>query len=301
MNIDDLTYFLAIAETGLLHRAAVQVGVSQPALTKAVRRLENELGVQLFERTPKGMRLNEFGMEFHERAAILHEQHRDALQYISGMRAGEAAVVRVGVTPAAEPLVTKAYLQLIKSRPALRLELNVQLSGSLMQLLEAGNLDITVGPLPLVVPASLFAQPIIEDALWVVTREGHTLQKSRQRITVNDLTGESWILPAPSISARQQITDFFKLHNVDGPTVTIESNYGSSNGVFFLVANTNLLGLCNKQTKVVADNLGLRALEVEGLRLARQLGILTRRRGKLSPLAEVFVQVIASIAQGRDV
>jgi DNA-binding transcriptional LysR family regulator len=300
MNIDDLTYFLAIAETGLLHRAAAQVGVSQPALTKSVRRLENELGVQLFERTPKGMRLNEFGIEFRERATMLHEQHRAALQYIGEMRAGEAAVVRVGVTPAAEPLVTRAYLQLIKSRPALRLNLNVQLSDSLMQLLEAGNLDIVVAPLPLVVPASLFAQPIIEDVIWVVTREGHALQKLCRRVTAIDLTEEAWILPANTVSARQQISDFLKQHNVDGPTVKIESN-GFSNGVYFLVANTNLLGLCNTQTKVVADSLGLRSLELEGLRLARQLGILTRRRGKLSPLAEVFVQVIASIAQGRDV
>lgn len=300
MNIDDLIYFLAIAETGLLHRAAVQVGVSQPALTKSVWRLENELGVQLFERTPKGMRLSEFGMEFHERATILHEQYRDALQYIGEMRAGEAAVVRVGVTPAAESLVTRAYLQLIKRRPALRLKLNVQLSDSLMQLLEAGDLDITVAPLPIEIPTNLIAQPIMEDAIWVVTRAGHVLQKLRRRVMACDLSEDAWILPAAPVLARQQISDFFKQRNVGGPTVKIECN-GFSNGVYFLVANTNLLSLCNTQTKAVADSLGLRSLEVEGLRLARQLGILTRRRGKLSPLAEVFVQAVASIAQGRDV
>src|SRR5215469_9721107 len=98
VNLDDLTYFLAIAETGLLHRAAVKVGISQPALTKAVRRLETELGVTLFERSPKGMRLTRYGIEFQRNAVNLRAAYEDTLSKIAELHSGDLAKVRVGAT-----------------------------------------------------------------------------------------------------------------------------------------------------------------------------------------------------------
>lgn len=296
MNLDDLRYFLAIADTGLLHRAAEQVGVSQPALTKAVRRLEAELGVALFERSPKGMLLTRFGTEFQRHAASLRTAYEDALNQLGEMSAGELAKVRLGATPAAEPLVDRAFLALVRNRPALRLDLTVQLSDTLIRGLLDGEIDLAVGPLPAELPEALRAIPLLTESTFVVCRAGHPLCSTTGSVSPSQLGSYPWILPGHGVSARQQIDAYFRKHRVEGPRVQVQSSYSSPVGVFFLVANTDMLGICSTQHRPVAEQLGLKTLVASQATWSRQIAILTRKSGSLSPLTQTFLQLIVEEA-----
>lgn len=77
---NDLAYFLIIASTGTLARAADQLGISQPAVTKAIQRLERKVGVALVERTARGSVLTEAGKVFHARVSGVSLQLDSALQ-----------------------------------------------------------------------------------------------------------------------------------------------------------------------------------------------------------------------------
>ncbi|WP_168666501.1 LysR family transcriptional regulator [Paraburkholderia sp. SG-MS1] len=294
MNIDDLNYFLAIAETGLLHRAATHVGVSQPALTKAVRRLETELGVMLFDRSPKGMQLTRYGAEFQRHAVALRASYEDAISKIAELHSGDLAKVRVGATPATEPLVDRAFLSLLRKRPALRLDLTVHLSDSLMRALPEGDIDIAVSPLPENVPDGLRAIRLANETTSLVCRSDHPLTLLENEVTAKDLGHYPWILPGPNVSARRQIDSYFQQHRLEGPTVQVQSSYTSPIGVFYLVANTDMIGICSTQHWPVAEQLGLKVLPATRARWPRQISCLVRDRGPLSPLTETFIQELVA-------
>lgn len=299
MNLDDLTYFLAVAETGLLHRAATQVGISQPALTKAVRRLETELGVALFERSPRGMQLTRYGMEFQRHAVTLRATYEDALNQVAELYSGELAKVRVGATPATEPLVGRTFLSLLKKRPALRLDLTVQLSDALIRALLEGEVDLAVAPVPVDLPEELRAVQLLSESTAIVCRKGHPMCETGKAATPDDLARYPWILPGRSVSVRKQIEEYFHQNRLDGPRVQVQSNYSSPVGVFFLIANTDMLGICSTQHRLVAEQLGLQVLPASGANWPRKVGCLVRRNGTLSPLATTFMEQLADEARRR--
>ncbi len=83
MSLDQLRSFVAVAEEGALVRAAKRLHISQPPLTRKIRRLEEELGAALFERQPRGMRLTEQGRVFLPRARHILEAVDDALSAVT--------------------------------------------------------------------------------------------------------------------------------------------------------------------------------------------------------------------------
>ena len=75
VRLDDIDYFLAVAEHGQVRRAAAALGLSQPALTKGLQRLEKELGFPLFERGPRGMTLTPVAEQFRQRTKTLRARY----------------------------------------------------------------------------------------------------------------------------------------------------------------------------------------------------------------------------------
>jgi DNA-binding transcriptional LysR family regulator len=292
MDLEDLHYFLAVAEAGGMHRAAAQVGVSQPALTKAIRRLETQLHVPLFDRTPKGMQLTRFGVAFHQHALVLSTEYRQSLKQIEELHAGELAKVMVGAAPAAEPLVGRAFLSLLKKRPALRMCLKVQLSDGLLRALIDGEIDIAVSPLTNQIPEEIRARILFDELTSIVCRRGHPILSAGNSVAPAEIAACSWILPATSVSARQRIDAYFRKHGLSGPHVQVESTYSSPVGVFTLIANSHLIGVCSAQHRPIAEQLDLEFVHAPDLRWARKIACLTRKTGTQSPLAQTFVEHI---------
>ena len=99
MNLRTLRYFIAIADGGSLTAAAAAIPIAQPALTRQMRELETEMGVQLLQRMPRGVRLTQAGVTFYESAQrILAESMRLRQRLSHEQSAGQSTVV-LGVSP----------------------------------------------------------------------------------------------------------------------------------------------------------------------------------------------------------
>ena len=98
LAIRDIEYFLAVARSGLISSTALELGLTQPALTKAVQRVEEEFGTRLFERSATGVRLNSAGLRVAGQLGRLQAQYADAMLLAGDMRASRAGLIRVGVT-----------------------------------------------------------------------------------------------------------------------------------------------------------------------------------------------------------
>lgn len=152
LNLRELNAFKAIVDSGSLGRAAEALNLTQPALSRIIKRLEDQLGVPLFERHQRGVSLTEYGARLEPFANLLLSESQRAVQEIEAMRGLEKGVVRVGaVVSALGHLVPTAVEQLLRKWPGLQVHLVEALSEDLINMLVKGDIDLA---LAFSVPAS---------------------------------------------------------------------------------------------------------------------------------------------------
>jgi DNA-binding transcriptional LysR family regulator len=175
VDVKQLTALVAIAETGSVTRAAEVLHLVQPAVTRQVRLLEEELGAPLFERTRQGMRLTDDGqilLEHARRALGELERARAEIRPASGELRG---VVTVGLSPSfAEPIGEALVARLAAEHPGVQLRLSIGYTRHLTDWLDAADIDLAV--IFDVRPASAVEiRPLLEEPLWVVGPPGSDL------------------------------------------------------------------------------------------------------------------------------
>lgn len=165
LSLRDLEYVAAVARFLHFGRAAEACGVSQPALSTQVRKLERYLGFELFERLPSGTRMTEPGAEFAGRAAELVTAARDLLAASAGTDA-KAGPFRLGAIPTLGPYLLPYAIRPIRSSlPDLRLLFTEGRTAELMLMLREGQLDAVLVCTPPADPAldhhHLFTEPLL--------------------------------------------------------------------------------------------------------------------------------------------
>jgi DNA-binding transcriptional LysR family regulator len=285
METRDIEYILAVAAQGGIGRAADAIGISQPALTKAVQRVEAQIGLPLFERTANGMTPTHAGAVFLERARRIRLEYEDGLKEMQGIRTGELGVLRMGYSPSIPgTLVLGACRQLLRERPVARLRLRRRLARDLMDLLLAGELDIAVAPVPGRAAGEFAVQELFDDRLVVVADENHPLQR-RRKLRLADLATQEWLLPESHITLRQQLDAAFRQQGLPGPNLRIEIDFGSAS-LYHLMQGSQMLSISSESGD--AMQYGLRALNlgIEELDFRRRIGVISRAGAYLSPLAQ---------------
>ncbi|MER5428474.1 LysR family transcriptional regulator [Streptomyces sp. NPDC002588] len=204
MDIRQLRAIVTVAEAGSVTRAAELLHLVQPAVTRQIRTLEQELGVDLFERTGQGMRPTQAG-------AIMVERARRALNELERARAevqpapGEVTgIVTLGLLESttdllAEPLVTA----LSRDHPGIELRLLTAYSGHLQQWLDDGDLDLTL-LYDLDSTPSLNARPLLRERLWAVAPAGAGLRAERP-VGFAEAAARPLVLPASGHGLRRLI------------------------------------------------------------------------------------------------
>jgi len=133
----DLRYFLAIVEHRSLSRAAEELGVAQPTLSRSVQRIERRLDVRLFERTPRGVELTEAGRRLAQSAQSAALVLEDAARELKDMASGRRGRVRVATGHTISNLVTSALVpRLQRERPAAVLQLDAHFNDQIVLRLE---------------------------------------------------------------------------------------------------------------------------------------------------------------------
>src|SRR5262249_2969013 len=141
-----LVVLTSIADHGSLARAAENLHVTQPVLTRALKELETMLGVPLFERGPRGMTPTLYGTTFVEHARAILGQVRQAGQQITDIAQAQTGAVRVGTHLAGSNLLLpKAIERLKRHHPGVTVIVREATPDVLLAALRSGDLDITVG------------------------------------------------------------------------------------------------------------------------------------------------------------
>ncbi|GAA3000944.1 LysR family transcriptional regulator [Kitasatospora albolonga] len=200
-----LRTFHEVVRTGSYSAAARELGYTQPAITQQMKALEREVGVPLFTRAGRGLRLTEAGETLARHAEEILAGLRTAQQQLGALARLRAGRVRVCAFPSANAtLIPAAMARLQAEHPGIRVELLEAEPPESLQRLLRGECDITLafgypGADP-EVPPEVVVTPLMEDQLTVLLPLGHPLAR-RQAVRIGDLSEERWIAGCPRCRA----------------------------------------------------------------------------------------------------
>jgi DNA-binding transcriptional LysR family regulator len=293
MDFRDLKYFEVIAETGNLGRAAERLHRTQPALTKCIDRLEEDLGTRLFEKDGRGMRLSAAGEVLLRRTrqmALMVEETTREMQDVAGGLQGK---VRIGCVPTlAEHMMPRVFEQLLREAPALAVTLTVAMNDNLVAGLRDGEFDLVVGPMQETDP-DIVCEQIAEDTMVVMASETHPIFDGP--CTLARLLDYKWMLPARTVASRQWLDQTFERHGLPRPQVQIEPNV--LNAILPILEKTSLLGFVTR-FNLVSGRARVREVVLAEAQMKRRLGLTYRKNGYLSPAAERVATVLR--AHGKE-
>lgn len=297
MNTRDFEYLVAVAEELHFGRAAQRCNASQPALSGQLRKLEDRLGVQIFERTKRHVRVTELGQRIVDRArAVLREV--EALEGIAAAHKDPLVGTCVlGMPPTIGPYLTPLLLPALKNYlPEVHLELVEDFTDNLEQLLADGEMDIAV--LATSPAHSILTEiPLYDEPFWVAMPGTHRLTADDD-VDVTDIEPQELLLLADGHCLRDQIYRACKLDRSGSPGETGPRTQKTS-----LATILSLVGSGEGITLVPAMSLSGSWLTDSGIAVRRERSgtagrtvRLTHRKGyPRMALVEKLADIIAAI------
>ncbi len=296
MKLQDLEVFAVVGRVGNLHRAADEIGVTQSAVSKAVRRLETSLAMRLLDRTPTGVMLTEDGAALRASALKLQASMAGIVQEMNARKHGLNGLIRVGIVPGlVEPVLVPVIRSLMKSHPGVRFQVRTQLSPALYQMVHARELDLAVAALASPMPAGLNHEQIGEDGQCVVLRAEHPLHA----LGVAALGGLRWVLPMPGVPIREWVDHLLKSSGLPPPDVAIETD-APPPALAEIVRDSDLATVFALGTMRSKAYAGLTALHLSDTTSVTQLVTIWKQGTYQPPLAQEVRGLILGAANRLD-
>jgi DNA-binding transcriptional LysR family regulator len=294
MELMQLEMFVAMAEEGNFHKAAERVFRTQPALSMAIRKLEQELGARLFDRSNRNACVltdtGEMLYDYAKRLLNLRDEAMVTLQQLHNLQSGR---IRIGANESTSLYVLpKLILEFREKHPKIKIEVFRQLSAKLPQELRQRNLDLVILSF-LPGESDLEALPILRDELALILSPEHRLAR-RERVHVRDLGEECFIAHNVRSPSREKVVEAFRRFQTP-LNITIEIATIETIKRFVSMR----LGLAFVPKMCVQEELArglLVVVPVEGLRYERTLWAVRRRTDGHSHASQAFMQVITSLA-----
>ena len=285
-----LQSFLEVAKSGTISRAAGHLFVTQPALSRRLQLLEQELGAVLFERTPRGVALTEEGRFVQREARVLLERYGHLKDGVAALANLEAGTVRIGGgATAVSFLLPEAIASFQRSYPGVLFQVKEAGSRDVERDVAAERLGLGIVTLPIehTLAGELEVSPLVTDRIVLVAAADHPLAR-RQRIPVADLEGQD-VVGFESPSAIRTLIDD-ALREV-GVTVHVVMELRSIPAILRMVTTTRRLAFVSRLgvgPSVWGRHEEITPVEVVGLEINRNLAVIAKKGRPLSPASVAF-------------
>ncbi|MGZ4839680.1 MAG: LysR family transcriptional regulator [Terriglobales bacterium] len=292
MELHQLRYFCAIAQTGSFSRAAQQTHVSQPSLSQQIRKLEDELGTRLFDRLGRTVRLTEPGRAFLPRARAVLSELEAARSDLVEREASVGGTVCVGVIPTIAPYFLPPYLAAFSRKyPQARVSVLEEITPLLLERLRAGSMDVAVLALPIPVRGHEFESfALATEKLYAVLPKRHPLAR-RTTVTLMELRNDPFLLLRDGHCFRETTVEACRRARLS-PHIVFESGQFSS--ILSMVSAG--LGVSIVPEMAVDKRSGCRFIALGDERAVRTIGAVTLK-GRL--FTRVQTALLAHLRAGK--
>jgi DNA-binding transcriptional LysR family regulator len=300
MELRHLRYFTTVAEEGHITGAAERLGIQQPPLSRVIKKLEKELDVQLFRRTPHGVQLTAAGDLFHTKARSILASLGDAVETTRRVARGEQGRICLGISPTGifHPLVTRIIRDFRERFPLVSVTLEENLSNDIVEGIRNSRVDAAFLWTP---PSEGFVvDPVLHDELVMALPRSHALARADKRkndagIALKSFASETFIvygrkdgfgLFAATIAAAHA-AGFSPRFGVEAPRISSALSLAAAGSGVFLVPSS------------------VQRLNIDGVVFRRLRGppqpvstlSLVTRRGDASPVVRRFLHVVRKAAK----
>jgi len=206
MTLTELKYVVALAQERHFGRAADKCHVTQPTLSLAIKKLEDELGIPLFERNKNDVIVTGLGEKIIDQARRVLEEAGRITQMAKGGGDQLTGALRLGVIPTVGPYLLPELIPILKKNaPKMPLSIEENLTGNLAPMLRQGDIDAALIALPFMIPG-VVTKPLYEESFRVVVPAGHPWAK-RKHIKPADLSQENLLMLNTGNCFRDQVLE----------------------------------------------------------------------------------------------
>jgi LysR family hydrogen peroxide-inducible transcriptional activator len=293
MNLKDLQYLVTVAETHHFGHAAERCFVSQPTLSGQIKKLEEELGVTLFERTKRSVETTQLGEAIVAQAREVLEQADALRQLAQSYQNPLISPLRMGVIPTLSPYLMPLILKpLRKQYPQLKLVLTEELTDTLLKRLGKHEIDAALVATPTDDP-DFESIPLFDEPFWLVHPKKHPLTE-KKRIIQADLDGADLLLLAEGHCLAEQAMEVCNLHERDLKGDMADLRAASLETLLQMVAvgfgSTLIPALALKTTAARDRGLVMRELQLPDT--YRRIALVYRRTFPRRQVLEAFAGVV---------
>lgn len=291
VDIDALKAFLAVAEEGSFSKAAIRLHLTQPAVSKRIRQLEDELGVPIFDRATRHVRMTMAGEILLRGARRILLEVQNSQRLIANLSGEVSGLLRVGVSYHVALHRLPGLLRLYAQRyPAVELELNLVGSERGYKLVEQGELELSLVTLSDVIPEALLNTEVWNDPLAIVAAPDHPLVTGFP-ISLAALVQYPAILPAVGTFTRDMVVRAFQAHG-HHLAIRMETNHLE---VIRSIVSIGMGWSALPRTMVDAS---IEIVAVPELTLCRRLGFVQHQSRTLSRAAQALMDMAISALGG---
>lgn len=293
MDLQQLRYIVALSSELNFNQASRKVGISQPTLSQQIKKLEEELGEPLFERSSKSVKLTSAGEKFIPLAIGALEAIQNGIEIVKEKQNEITGHIKLATIPTIGPYLLPEILKKIKKKaPALTLELYEETTSLLIENLKNGKFDLAVLALP-IKDSAIISQKISEEEFFLAVASEDPLA-SKKSIHKKDILNRALLILQEGHCFRDQALDFCQMNSSDSRIIF----EGSS-----LLSILNLVSLGEGITlvpKIVANSSihrGLKYIPFQKPKPKRELGIVWRKTTKLNKnqrfLIDIFKEILS--------
>ncbi len=295
-----LGVFRAVASEGSLSRASRLLNMSQPAVTKALKRLEQQAAVKLCERHATGVSLTAAGHIMLPYAELVASEIQGLEERINAYGGQGRSTLRIGaVASVAASILPDALTRLLAAEPGFGVEVIEGIDDSLMTALREKEIDLAIaGHSDDSADIQQALRGGFEDELVVIASRQHPLV-AQDNLRLEDLMPFPWVLPPSTVAPMVEFLRRFAAAGLRPPQAQIETRSVST--IRAIVASSNFLSWQPRALFMhAADEPRIVALPVEAVRFERRFHVLRRSKGVLAPAAQMFITVLRQSLLGGD-
>ena len=296
MELQQLRYFVAVADLGNFTRAADKCLVAQPSLSQQIIKLEKEFGLPLFDRLGRSVRLTDAGKILYDRAVSILAGVDDAKRHVTHAIDSGVGKINVGTIPTVAPYLLPPLLKpFLRKFPKAEVVVHENLTEPTIKGCLEGELDVGILALP-IEEKGLVVEPLFTEELLLVMAANHPFA-AKKRITMKDVGGEAFVLLNETHCLGEQIVSFctqqaclpvVSCHSAQ--LLTVQELVGLGHGVSLI-----------PQMAADVDRSKLRKYQsLSGAKPTRTLAVIRHKHRYQSPLVERFIDALKQYSRQKN-
>ncbi|MGB8631211.1 MAG: LysR family transcriptional regulator [Xanthobacteraceae bacterium] len=300
LKLRNLEVFMMVASAGTMGRAAAELAVSQPVISKAIADLEYALGVRLFDRSRRGVELTEHGHSLHASGIAVFDELKQSVARLEALNDPTVGEVRIGSTvPLAGGLVSAAVNRMCARYPRMKFHV-VEADRNTLRTrdLAARNIDFAVVHILEPFSTDEFAVEVLTDDAYIVYVGRNSKWAKRRNVRLADLVNERWVLPplGQILAPLHKAFDAAGLERPRATVMTLSVHVHNS----LLATGRFVTALPRATFGWGATYLPIKALKIEMPTTGGPIAIVTLRGRKLSGAANLFLDCLRELVAQRE-